>query len=624
MTTEIGAGSPQEIMQDTAKAYAEAIFQRTMAGQTGMLESALGNTQTAINDLIAQGIQRDDGSTAIWSPAQFNLPAELGGAVEHTQTEQTDAAPELEINESTQANLVNLFEKHIPACDQLPNWVMPTRWSDYKGIDGIELIQNGGFEDHANLNGESAASFEQVTGWKVTEGPVEIQEGAQEGTPEVHDSQSMLRLGGDGQNAGTTLEQTVRVRNEGVHEFKFDFSPCGEEGTQTQEPSQIEILVNGDVVATVSSDEVGFEAHEFRVYLPAGENTVGFREAGTEDSAGGLIDNVSLRRSGAQHPGDVCNVDDMPMNVYFPAWMEGLSFPKQPPVMPSFDLDIDVDIEININYPEAPPQEYEGVVEVTQGKIYGDPHFVGADGGTYDVQGEAGKCYNILSDSGVQMNATFKEYTNPGTTVVEQVGFTTEAGKFSINADGSVEILNPPPPPGMFGTALYSSTVTEPGTYLDGAITINDQGHVLVKAGEYEINFNNFDTRAGGFIDNIEIRSDDANSDGKLPSGLWGATVDGDGIARNGDQGSGMQGGGAIEDLDGEITGAGDKTTVELYEVGGIFDTEFDNFNVFQAPEPAPGDFEIDINISIDSGHYNYASVLRNDDPEQKRFPTPV
>ncbi len=245
------------------------------------------------------------------------------------------------------------------------------------------------------------------------------------------------------------------------------------------------------------------------------------------------------------------------------------------------------------------PAEPE-VVEVETGGIFvsmgttrfsndGNSRFLGADGGEYDMLGEAGKTYNILSDTGIQMNATYKEIFVPSLSileegrtlpVVEQVGFTTEEGKFTVNSDGTVEIFFENDS-GEVGTVLVSG----PGEYLHGAVTINDQGHVIVNAGEYEITFDKFipdvPQKEGflewpaGYIGNIEIRSDDANSDGKLPSGLWGATVDGDGVARYKDPDI------RTYNRDGEVIKPGDRPNVELYEVSDIFDTDFDNFNNF-------------------------------------------
>ncbi|MEM9853732.1 MAG: hypothetical protein AAF841_04680, partial [Pseudomonadota bacterium] len=256
------------------------------------------------------------------------------------------------------------------------------------------------------------------------------------------------------------------------------------------------------------------------------------------------------------------------------------------------DIDVDIDMTANADCGPVHPEPAPDPVKVTQGRIWGDPHFVGADGGKYDVQGEAGKTYNILSDTGVQMNATFKEWNNPGTTVVEKVGITTAQGQIQINEDGSL---------------LLDGEIAIPkgqaGSYLNGAVTVNDKGHITVKAGEYDITFDNFakNDKSGAWINNIELRSENANSDGQLPSGLWGATVDGDGQARNGDRGKGTQGGGAIETLKGEITQKGDKETVKLYEVGSIFDVSFDNFNEFAGPaKPVGGTAQLDIDVSLD------------------------
>ncbi|MEM6941351.1 MAG: VWD domain-containing protein [Pseudomonadota bacterium] len=212
-------------------------------------------------------------------------------------------------------------------------------------------------------------------------------------------------------------------------------------------------------------------------------------------------------------------------------------------------------------------------IKVEHGRIWGDPHFVGADGGKYDVQGEAGKTYNILSDKGVQMNATFKAWNNPGTTVVETVGLTVGDKQIQINKDGSM-VLD--------GKHIAAG---KEGSYLGGTVTVNHKGDITVHAGEYDITFNDFrsNAKAGAWINNIKLSSDDAVSDKVLPDGLWGTTVDGDGKARDGDRGKGTQGGGAIEDLHGNITARGDKTTVKEYEVSGLFDTTFKNFNQFDA-----------------------------------------
>ena len=40
-------------------------------------------------------------------------------------------------------------------------------------------------------------------------------------------------------------------------------------------------------------------------------------------------------------------------------------------------------------------------------RFWGDPHFIGADGGKFDVQGEPDKTFNILTDKGLQFHGLF-------------------------------------------------------------------------------------------------------------------------------------------------------------------------------------------------------------------------
>ena len=196
------------------------------------------------------------------------------------------------------------------------------------------------------------------------------------------------------------------------------------------------------------------------------------------------------------------------------------------------------------------------------GKIWGDPHFVDADGGNYDVQGSAGKTYNILSDKGLQVNAEFKKYGNATATAMGEVGITM--GKDQVEIDSA-------------GKLMINGEAKQDGAYQVNGNTVEKHGDkVSVQTAEYKIS----STIENSYI-NLSFSSSNVMSDGVDPHGLWGQTADGDGVARNGDTGSGAQGGGAIEKLDGTISAKGDKTTVNLYEVGGLFDTQFANFYRF-------------------------------------------
>lgn len=198
-----------------------------------------------------------------------------------------------------------------------------------------------------------------------------------------------------------------------------------------------------------------------------------------------------------------------------------------------------------------------------EARIWGDPHFVGADGGKYDVQGEAGKTYNLLSDKGFQMNGTFEKYKNSDTaTVVGKVGIT--AGANYIQVDKS-------------GAATVNGRELKDGQRIrleDGGYAERKGNDITVKKGEWEVNF-----QARGHELNMDVKTENAIADGVRPHGLLGQTFDGDGKARNGDTGSGAQGGGAIEGLDGKFSSKGDKNTVRDYEVSNLYDTHFQNHN---------------------------------------------
>ncbi len=231
----------------------------------------------------------------------------------------------------------------------------------------------------------------------------------------------------------------------------------------------------------------------------------------------------------------------------------------------------------NINNPAQTPNQGQNeqnfdtaldaaVVEVTQGRVYGDPHFLGQDGGQYDIQGSEGDVYNILSDSGVQVNALFEQSIvfGEGYTLVSEVGITTSDAQIHLVGDISQEKM-----------WSHYSTVTVNGTELSqgesltiGDTTITMGNSITVTAGEYTITFD------GGLTTSFRFSSPNANADGVLPHGLWGQTVDEDDVAVDGinSRGKGAQGEGVIE---GEIT---------QYKVANLFDVSFENHNRFNQP----------------------------------------
>ncbi len=198
-------------------------------------------------------------------------------------------------------------------------------------------------------------------------------------------------------------------------------------------------------------------------------------------------------------------------------------------------------------------------IAVDKGRVWGDPHFVGADGGKYDVQGEAGTTYNILSDRGIQFNALFDTWgSKQGATIVSDAGITVNGHQIQF---------------AKCGTLTVNGKVVGDGTHLDGML-IKDGNTLKVSTDEYQIDLEAVDSK---YL-NFDFKSDNIIADGMMPHGLWGQSADGDGKARNGDTGAGAQGGGAIEGLTG-MTDKGDKSAVSLYETSGLWDTGFANFN---------------------------------------------
>lgn len=195
-------------------------------------------------------------------------------------------------------------------------------------------------------------------------------------------------------------------------------------------------------------------------------------------------------------------------------------------------------------------------------RIWGDPHFIGADGDQFDVQGQAGKIYNLLSDQNFQLNGKFEAYGSGGATVV---------GEAAINADGNFITVD------KKGDAFVNGQKLKDGQKVDlfGGGTAEKKGdHLIVTKGEWKVDF-----EANGQYLNMDIETKNAIADGVKPQGLIGQTFDGDGKALMGDAGEGAQGGGAIKDANGNLTKAGDKDAVKSYEVDSLFSSIFKNHN---------------------------------------------
>jgi hypothetical protein len=198
------------------------------------------------------------------------------------------------------------------------------------------------------------------------------------------------------------------------------------------------------------------------------------------------------------------------------------------------------------------PNPGEPVAANEHGRIWGDPHFVGGDGGHYDVQGEAGKTYNLLSDSGLQLNGKFDGWSN-GVTVVGETGLTVagddgSTSQIGFSKDGKATLNGEE----MVNGRQYQ--LADGGTAV-----LNGKNLVVTTAEGYTIQQTASGSGDKAYI-NIDVSTGDKGvGNGQLPGGLLGQTFDADNVARNGKTGAGAQGEGAI---DGNVAD---------YEVGGLF-----------------------------------------------------
>lgn len=205
------------------------------------------------------------------------------------------------------------------------------------------------------------------------------------------------------------------------------------------------------------------------------------------------------------------------------------------------------------------------IVSSGNGRVWGDPHFEGDDGGLYDVQGEAGHIYNLLSDRDLQVNALFVPWEgHEGSTMVGAVGATIETDLIQADFDGTQ----------VNGVAML---VGEVRTITKGTVEFDGE-YTTITTDEYEMRFRK---REGWF--DTKLKSLDPFADNVAPHGLWGLTVDGDSDARHGDYFKDewnytLQGGGALDtvDVNGNVVVSqrGDDTAYKLYEVANLFSTD--------------------------------------------------
>lgn len=196
--------------------------------------------------------------------------------------------------------------------------------------------------------------------------------------------------------------------------------------------------------------------------------------------------------------------------------------------------------------PDPGPAPEEPIAANEYGRIHGDPHFIGGDGGKYDVMGEDGKTYSLLTDTGLDFRGQFKD-RGDGNTYVVETGLTV------TGQDGSRSDINFK----QDGTATINGQPMEQGRVYDladgGTAKLDGNTLAVTTAEGYTIQQQAIDNRN---IDTDVYTGENGVGNGQDPGGLLGQSFDADDVARNG---SGEQGEGAIDGV------------VQDYETDGLF-----------------------------------------------------
>ncbi|MGE0201355.1 MAG: hypothetical protein AB7P76_10350 [Candidatus Melainabacteria bacterium] len=214
--------------------------------------------------------------------------------------------------------------------------------------------------------------------------------------------------------------------------------------------------------------------------------------------------------------------------------------------------------------PPPPPPAYNGGKKA---HCEGDPHFMGFDGEKFDVQGEAGKVYNILSDKGLQYNGRFESWSGTDANIIEEAGLRVGDQTVTYNAKTGAATLN--------GESIAEGFTNDWIQFGDGRLKVTSPEYI-VELQRMENTYLNSD---------VHLNTDNPLADGVNPHGIMGQTADGDGIANpdahgwsfeTGYDASRQQGGGVLQRVgdDGSVvTSAKDDLTVHRqYEMTGMLD----------------------------------------------------
>jgi|GEM_PF-3060038 len=194
------------------------------------------------------------------------------------------------------------------------------------------------------------------------------------------------------------------------------------------------------------------------------------------------------------------------------------------------------------------------------GQYWGDPHLVGFDGEKYDVMGQGGKIYNMLSDKNLQYNTKFERWGSDDATVIGEAAMQVGNNRVFFDRSGKAPTVDGKPMTEGQSVALG-----------DGSSAKWDGKKLTVTTPEYTINLEVKEPNnpKGAYLDShVTINDGGPFSDFVAPHGLLGQTADGIKGLKDTGRDQGKQGGTVIDG------------TVNDYEVSDLWNTD-DKFNRF-------------------------------------------
>jgi len=146
------------------------------------------------------------------------------------------------------------------------------------------LLDNGSFEVAGIVEGAEVRTY--VHGWEFTKQGVELWRDGFNGVAAT-DGNTFIEV----DDSLGLISQTVTLEAGKSYDLSFDYA--GRPGHVAS--SAMEVLWNGEVIATITPQDDSSRHYEFSVTGVAGDNTVGFRaREGDTDTVGGLLDKVEL------------------------------------------------------------------------------------------------------------------------------------------------------------------------------------------------------------------------------------------------------------------------------------------------------------------------------------------